>query len=133
MIQKPPTDDATQKASVVKKIDWEDFRDHLSTADKEGRRIWIYPRKPRGNFYRARTWFTWVLLAVMFLGPFITIKGEPLLLVDILNGKFSILGRFFGRRTPLSSPSACCCSSWGSPFLPLSMVGSGADGPARKL
>ncbi|MGO8766475.1 MAG: cytochrome c oxidase accessory protein CcoG [Limisphaerales bacterium] len=95
MIQKPPTDDATQKASVVKKIDWEDFRDHLSTADKEGRRIWIYPRKPRGNFYRARTWFTWVLLAVMFLGPFITIKGEPLLLVDILNGKFSILGQIF--------------------------------------
>ena len=36
--------------------DWSDYRNHLATADKEGHRLWIYPRKPGGRFYRARTY-----------------------------------------------------------------------------
>jgi cytochrome c oxidase accessory protein FixG len=96
MSQKPSTPGNTDNEStVVKEVDWEDFRDHLSTADKEGRRMWVYPRRPAGRFYRARTWFSWLLLAVMFFGPFVTIKGEPLLLVDIVNRKFCILGQVF--------------------------------------
>ena len=81
--------------AVVQKVDWQDFRDHLATADKEGRRKWIYPRKPHGRFYRGRTWFSGLLLAIMFAGPFITIHGEPLLLVNIVERKFAVLGRIF--------------------------------------
>jgi cytochrome c oxidase accessory protein FixG len=80
---------------VAKPVDWGDFRDHLSTADKEGRRQWLYPRQPRGRFYRARTWLSWLLLAVMFLGPFIRIKGNPLLLLNFLERRFVILGQIF--------------------------------------
>src|SRR5512135_25199 len=72
-----------------------DFRDHLATADQEGRRQWLYPRKVRGRFFRARTWLSWLLLAVMFSGPFIRIDGNPLLLINVVERKFVILGQIF--------------------------------------
>jgi len=80
---------------VVKKIDWQDFREHLATADKEGRRLWIYPRKPRGRYTTARTWLSWLLLAIMFVGPFIRVNGNPLLLLNFVERKFIILGHVF--------------------------------------
>ncbi len=80
---------------AVKPIDWQDFRDHLSTADQEGRRKWVYPRKSPGRFFRARTWLSWLLLAIMFAGPFIRINGEPLMLMNIIERKFVILGQVF--------------------------------------
>lgn len=80
---------------TTKGMDWDDFRDHLSTADKEGHRQWLYPRKPRGRFTRARTYLSWVLLAIMFAGPFIRIRGNPLLLLNVVERKFVILGHIF--------------------------------------
>lgn len=72
-----------------------DFRDHLSTADEEGRRKWLYPRQQDGRFFRARTWLSWVLLLVMFGGPFVKIHGNPLLMINIVERKFSVLGVIF--------------------------------------
>lgn len=88
----PPKD--KEKASI-KDIDWSDFRDHIATADQTGRRRWMYPRKVDGRFFRWRTWFSWLLLAIMFGGPFITINGNPLLLMNIVERKFVILGQVF--------------------------------------
>ena len=34
------------------KVD-ESFRDSLTTVSKEGKRKWIYPKKPSGKFYNA--------------------------------------------------------------------------------
>jgi len=73
----------------------EDFRDHLSTADKDGRRQWLFPRKPHGPYFRARTYLSWLLLAVMFAGPFVRIHGNPLLLLNFVERKFIILGQIF--------------------------------------
>ena len=73
----------------------EDFRDHLSTADKDGRRQWLFPRKPRGPYFRARTYVSLLLLAVMFAGPFVRIHGNPLLLLNFVERKFIILGQIF--------------------------------------
>jgi len=42
-----------------------------------------------------RTWVSWLLLAVMFSGPFISIAGEPLLMMNIIDRKFVILGQVF--------------------------------------
>jgi cytochrome c oxidase accessory protein FixG len=72
-----------------------DFRDHLATADREGRRRWLFPRQPRGRFYRARTYFSYLLLVLMFVGPFIRINGNPLLLLNILDRKFVVFGQVF--------------------------------------
>jgi cytochrome c oxidase accessory protein FixG len=76
-------------------VNWDDFRDHLATADKEGRRKWIYPRQPQGRFYRWRTWLSGLLLLVMFAGPFVRINGQPLFLVNIVDRKFVVLGQVF--------------------------------------
>ncbi len=83
------------ESAVVKRIDWGDFRDHLATADKDGRRRWIHPKKPAGRLYQARTYVSYLLLAIMFAGPFIRIHGNPLLLMNIVERKFVILGQVF--------------------------------------
>ena len=98
MTLQPPEKKPTPPSSpegAVKDIDWKDFREHLATADKEGHRLWIYPRKPSGRFTNARTWLSWLLLGVMFAGPFIRINGNPLLLLNIVERRFVILGQIF--------------------------------------
>jgi cytochrome c oxidase accessory protein FixG len=91
----PPKHSSPAHRGTVKDVDWKDFRDHLSTADQEGRRRWLYPRKVHGPFYRDRTWLSWLLLTVMFAGPFVRINGNPLLLFNIVERKFIILGQIF--------------------------------------
>ncbi|MGE3311342.1 MAG: cytochrome c oxidase accessory protein CcoG [Limisphaerales bacterium] len=81
--------------TVLKGVDWADFRDHLATADKEGRRKWLYPKQPKGRFYDRRTWVNFVLLAVMFAGPFVRIDGNPLLMMNLVERRFVILGQTF--------------------------------------
>ncbi len=88
-------DPVPKAASAVRDINWTDFRDHLSTADQSGRRRWLYPKQPAGRFYRWRTQFSWLLLAILFVGPFIRIHGNPLLLFNIVERRFSILGQTF--------------------------------------
>jgi cytochrome c oxidase accessory protein FixG len=87
----PPNDPraANQTANL------KDYRDHLSTADKKGRRQWLYPRKVSGRWYRWRTYVSWALLAIMFIGPFIRINGNPLLLVNVVERKFAVAGQMF--------------------------------------
>jgi cytochrome c oxidase accessory protein FixG len=92
---KKQSDPAPPEASAMRTIDPNDYRDHLSTADKEGHRLWLYPRKPEGRFTVWRTWMSWVLLVVMFGGPFVRIQGEPLLLMNIVERKFVVLGQVF--------------------------------------
>jgi cytochrome c oxidase accessory protein FixG len=81
--------------SPAAQVNWGDFRDHIATADQEGRRQWLYPKQPQGRYYRARTWLTWVLLVVMFGGPFVKIHGNPLLMINVVERKFSVLGVMF--------------------------------------
>lgn len=71
------------------------FRDHLSTVDEEGRRNWIYPKKPGGRYYTARNIVAAFLLLLFFLGPFLTIKGQPVLLLDVIERKFVFFGVAF--------------------------------------
>jgi cytochrome c oxidase accessory protein FixG len=92
-MSKPPVSDKPE--STVKNVDWSDFRDHIATADQSGRRKWMYPRKVSGRFFRWRTWFSWLLLAIMFGGPFVTINGNPLLMMNIPERKFVVLGQIF--------------------------------------
>ena len=79
----------------MEKEEEKSFRDALATVDKEGKRLWVYPKKPKGKFYNARTWVSILLLIFLFSGPFIRIKGEPLLLLNVLERKFVLLGNVF--------------------------------------
>ncbi len=71
------------------------FRDRLATVSETGGRNWIYAKKPSGRFYNARTIVSLLLLGFFFSGPFITINGNPLLLINILERKFVIFGVAF--------------------------------------
>ena len=71
------------------------FRDSVGTIDEQGKRKWIYPKKPTGPYYRARTWVSIALLTLLFTGPFIRIGDHPLLLLNILERKFVIFGQVF--------------------------------------
>ena len=71
------------------------FRDALSSVQEDGKRNWVYPKKVTGFFYKYRTYLSWVLLAVLFVGPFIQVNGRPYLLFNIFERKFIIFGAAF--------------------------------------
>lgn len=73
----------------------EEFRDKISTVDKKGKRVWIYPKKPVGKYYDYRKWLSYALLALLFGMPYIKIGGEPLLMFNIMERKFIIFGQIF--------------------------------------
>lgn len=77
------------------KEDTEEYRDSIATVDKSGKRVWIFPKKPSGWFYNARTWVSFALLAVLFGLPFIKVNGAPLLLFNILERKFILFSIVF--------------------------------------
>jgi cytochrome c oxidase accessory protein FixG len=71
------------------------FRDALATVREDGKRNWVYPKKVKGFFYRYRTYLSWVLLALLFAGPFIKVDGRPYMLFNIFERKFIIFGAVF--------------------------------------
>jgi len=79
----------------AKALDGEHYRDSLSNVNKDGKRLWIFAKKPKGSLYLYRTLFAWFLYIVFFSTPFIKIHGQPLLLFNILERKFIIFGMPF--------------------------------------
>jgi cytochrome c oxidase accessory protein FixG len=86
---------AVAEKNTQQKAEEVSFRDRISTVDDSGNRLWIYPKKPKGKYYNARTLVSVALLAILFSGPFIKINGEPLLMLNILERKFVIFGQIF--------------------------------------
>ncbi|MEJ8756665.1 cytochrome c oxidase accessory protein CcoG [Pontibacter sp. H259] len=80
-------------ATKVKPTD--EFRDHISTVDEQGKRIWVYPKKPKGKLYQYRKYVSYLLLALLFAGPFVKINGLPLLMLNVVERKFVIFGVLF--------------------------------------
>tara|TARA_R100001369_G_scaffold5718_1_gene15772 strand:- start:614 stop:2035 length:1422 start_codon:yes stop_codon:yes gene_type:complete len=70
----------------------ESFRDSIGTIDKEGKRSWVYPKKPSGKLYEYRKYVSYFLLAFLFAAPFIKINGNQFLLLNVLERKFNIFG-----------------------------------------
>lgn len=71
------------------------FRDSLATVDARGKRKWVYAQKPRGHFYKIRTWVSWAFFGLFFSLPFIKVNGRPLFLFNITEAKFIIFGKIF--------------------------------------
>jgi cytochrome c oxidase accessory protein FixG len=74
----------------------ETFRNQLATVTDEGKRKWIYPKKPFGRFHKARIVISIILLAILVITPFIKVNGHPFMLFDFLNRKFILFGILFG-------------------------------------
>lgn len=71
------------------------FRDTVATISEDGKRNWIYPKKPKGDFYNKRTWVSIFFLILLFSGPFMKINGHPLMLFNVLERKFILFGIAF--------------------------------------
>jgi cytochrome c oxidase accessory protein FixG len=74
----------------------ESFRDKLGIVTDDGSRKTIYPKKPQGRFYNARTIFSIVLLIILFGTPLLEINGHPFMMFDIVNRKFILFSMAFG-------------------------------------
>ncbi|TCP25213.1 cytochrome c oxidase accessory protein FixG [Tenacibaculum skagerrakense] len=70
----------------------EQFRDSIGTIDNEGKRAWVFPKKPSGKFYKYRSYVSYVLLFFLVVSPFIKVKGNQFLLFNVLERKFVIFG-----------------------------------------
>jgi len=71
------------------------FRDTLASVDKRGKRNWIYAQKPKGKFYKIRSFLS-VFYFLLFFGlPFIYVNGRPLLQIDLPHARFILFGKLF--------------------------------------
>ena len=66
------------------------FRDSIATINSEGKRSWIFPKKPSGKFYKYRSYVSYFLLLFLFAAPFVKINGNQFLLFNVLERKFNI-------------------------------------------
>ncbi len=70
----------------------ENFRDSIGTINEEGKRAWIFPKKPSGRFFKYRKYVSYGLLLFLFASPFIKINGHQFLLFNVLERRFNIFG-----------------------------------------
>ena len=68
------------------------FRDSISNITEEGKRAWVFPKKPSGKFYEYRKWVSYLLLLFLFASPFIKINGNQFLMFNVLERRFNIFG-----------------------------------------
>lgn len=71
------------------------FKDRISTVDKKGKRIWLYPKKAKGKLTNYRKIVGYFLLVFLIGTPFIKVDGEQFLLFNFLERKFVIFGQPF--------------------------------------
>ena len=79
----------------MEKEEHERFRDSLGTMTSEGKRSWVYPKKPDGRLYKYRKWVSYILLVILIAAPFIKINGNQFLMFNVLERRFNIFGEIF--------------------------------------
>ena len=70
----------------------ESFRDTIGTIDAEGKRKYIFPKKPHGKFYKYRQYVSYLLLAILIANPFIKVNGNQFMMFNVLERRFNIFG-----------------------------------------
>jgi len=70
----------------------EKFRDSIGTVDEEGKRKWVFPKKPSGKLYKYRKWVSYFLLVFLIASPFLKVNGNQFLLFNVIERKFNIFG-----------------------------------------
>jgi cytochrome c oxidase accessory protein FixG len=72
--------------------DSEHFRDSIGTINEDGKRAWVYPKKPSGKLYEYRKYVSYILLLFLVASPFIKINGNQFLMFNVLERGFNIFG-----------------------------------------
>ncbi len=73
----------------------DEYRDHIATVNEEGKRVWIFAKKPKGPLYNKRKIVSYFLLLALFSAPHIKFRGEQLLLFNVIERKFVLFGNIF--------------------------------------
>ena len=68
------------------------FRDSIGTIAEDGKRAWVFPKKPSGKFYKYRKWVSYGLLVFLLGAPFLKINGNQFLMFNVLERRFNIFG-----------------------------------------
>ncbi|MEO9479527.1 MAG: cytochrome c oxidase accessory protein CcoG [Maribacter dokdonensis] len=68
------------------------FRDSIGTIKEDGKRAWVFPKKPSGKLYTYRKYVSYVLLTFLIASPFIKINGNQFLMFNVLERRFNIFG-----------------------------------------
>ncbi|WP_296145283.1 cytochrome c oxidase accessory protein CcoG [uncultured Flavobacterium sp.] len=76
----------------MSKMPDESFRDAIGTVDEKGKRVWVFPKIPKGKFYDKRKLVSYFLLLFLFGAPFLKINGNQFLLFNVMERKFNIFG-----------------------------------------
>jgi len=71
------------------------FRDTISTTGLDGKRVWVHAKKPKGKLYNYRRIVGYFLLLFLVAAPFIKINGEPFMMFNVIERKFSLFGVIF--------------------------------------
>jgi len=72
--------------------DQENFRDSIGTIKEDGKRAWVFPKKPSGRFYRYRKYVSYGLLTFLIASPFLKVNGNQFLMFNVLERRFNIFG-----------------------------------------
>ena len=70
----------------------DNFRDTIGTLNNEGKRAWVFPKKPNGKWYQYRKYVSYFLLVFLFAAPFVKINGNQFLMFNVLERRFNIFG-----------------------------------------
>ncbi len=81
-----------KKKVYVMSQDKEHFRDSIGTINEEGKRAWVFPKKPSGKFYQYRKYVSYLLLTFLIAAPFVKINGNQFLMFNVLERRFNIFG-----------------------------------------
>ncbi|TWU02452.1 cytochrome c oxidase accessory protein CcoG [Stieleria varia] len=67
----------------------------LSTLESDGSRRWLRPKLSPGKWWQRRRIVAYLLMIVFVVIPHLRLAGKPLILLDIAEREFTILGRTF--------------------------------------
>ena len=70
----------------------DNFRDTIGTLNEDGKRAWVFPKKPSGKWYTYRKYVSYILLLFLFTAPFLKINGNQFLMFNVLERRFNIFG-----------------------------------------
>lgn len=73
-------------------FDDEAFRDTIGTLDENGKRKFVFPKKPKGKFYDYRKYVSYFLLFILVANPFIKINGNQFMMFNVIERRFNIFG-----------------------------------------
>ncbi len=71
------------------------FRDRMATVDEEGKRVWVFPKMPKGKLYNYRRVVAYTLLLFFYLAPHLQLNGNPLIFLNFAERHFILFGSTF--------------------------------------